>query len=56
MQQRRNIAPSEAKPTFDLIRGRKNKGEHRSPFPLLDTMAISPTAFFLQQVNKTLEK
>ena len=27
---------------FGLIRGRKNKGEHRSPFPLLDTMALSP--------------
>jgi hypothetical protein len=28
---------------FVLIRGRKNKGEPRSPFPLLDTMALSPT-------------
>jgi hypothetical protein len=27
---------------FVLIRGRKNKGELRSPFPLLDTMALSP--------------
>ena len=32
---------------FVLIRGRKNKGELRSPFPLLDTMAIFPVTFLL---------